>query len=87
MDDFQTRALNNLRQRHTDKIRQAAEHIRDYAGYVLRNLDSGNTTSYYVRDIASDAQELVTRFAALEAIEETAGILEASDEPAKETGQ
>lgn len=86
MDDFQTRALRNLKKRHEDKIRQHAERIREYTGYVLARLDSGDATpvTHYARDIASDAQEIVSRLVALEAIAEAAGILETSDDPAKE---
>jgi hypothetical protein len=81
MDDFQTRALGNLRKRHEDKIRQAAEEIREYAGYLLRDLGSGrtSTSSHYAGDILTDAREIVTRFAALEAIGDAVGILEATE--------
>lgn len=80
MDNFQARALGNLRRRHEDKIRQNAEHIQEYIGYVLTRLDAGNVTSvtHHAVGIASDAQEIVTRLAALEAIAEAAGILEAA---------
>jgi hypothetical protein len=78
MDDFQARALGNLRKRHEDKIRQDAERIRDYIGYVLARLYSGSATSasHHAQGIASDAQEIVKRLAALEAIEEAAGVLD-----------
>jgi hypothetical protein len=77
MDDWQTRALGNLRKRHEDKIRQDAERIQEYIGYVLARIDGGNVTSvtHHARGIASDAQEIVSRLAALEAIGETVGIL------------
>ena len=81
MDDWQASALGNLRKRHEDKVRQQAGRIQDYVGYLLALLDSGDMASCacYARDIASDAQEIVSRLAALEAIGETAGILEAKE--------
>lgn len=82
MDDFQARALGNLRKRHEDKIRQNAEQIQEYIGYLLARLDSGNVTSvsHQARGIASDAQEIVSRLAALEAVTEAAGILESTED-------
>jgi hypothetical protein len=81
MDDFQARAIGNLKKRHEDKIRQNAEHIQEYIGYVLARLDSGNVTSvtHHAVGIASDAQEIVIRLAALEAIAEATGILETTE--------
>lgn len=86
MDDFQTRALKNLKGRHEDKIRQDAERIREYIGYVLARLDSGNVASvaHYARDVASDAREIVPRLTALEAISEAVGIIETRDDTTKE---
>lgn len=84
MDDFHARALKSLRERHENKIRQAAEEIQEYIGYVLARLDkdaSGSTIGHWVGNIATDGQEIVTRLAALEAMAEATAILETSDEP------
>jgi hypothetical protein len=79
MDDFQKRMLTNLTRRHEDKIRQHAERIKEYTGYLLARLDDGNVAagSHYAQDIASDGQEIVARFAALEAITEMVGFIDA----------
>ena len=82
MDDFQTRAIGNQRSRHTDKIRQNAEQIREYTSYLLARLDrDGSSVSHYADGIASDANEIVARFAALQAMDEALAVLETSDEP------
>ena len=81
MDDFHARALKSLRGRHENKIRQAAENVREIAGYVLRDLDAGRTGLRYATDIATDAQDIVRRLAALEAMGEAVSILETTDEP------
>lgn len=81
MDDFQARALGNLRKRHEDKIRENAEHIREHTGYLLARLEDGSaaSASHHAAGIASDAREIVSRLAALEAIEETVGIVETTE--------
>jgi hypothetical protein len=87
MDDFHARALKSLRERHENKIRQDAEEIQEYIGYVLARTDkgvSGALIGNYASTIAADAQEIVTRIAALEAMKDATGILETRDEPTKE---
>ena len=81
MDDFQARALGSLTKRHEDKIRENAERIREHTGYVLQRIDAGraDSVSLYARDIATSAQEIVSRVAALEAIGEAAGIFSSGD--------
>ena len=82
MDDFQTRALKNLRGRHEDQIRRLAASIQEEIGYLIHGLDSQHATpGHFARRIATDAQEIVARFAALEAIGDAVGILETRDEP------
>lgn len=103
MDAFHERALNSLAQRHTNKILQLTESIRQEIGYIAQRLDSGpvaaSSVGHYAQSIATDAQEIVTRLAALEAITDTTAILETRDEteagpgkfsdyqPAAETGE
>ena len=77
MDAFQERAIGSHRTRHEAKIRAAAEEIREYAGYILRDLDNGSTSSHYAGDVLADAQEIVRRFAMLEAMADVTGIVEA----------
>jgi hypothetical protein len=81
MDELQARMLGALRKRHEDKIRQDAEHIYEYAGYLLARIEAGNgaSASHYGWDIAAHAREIVSRFSALEAIEDAASILETEE--------
>jgi hypothetical protein len=76
MDKFQQRAADSLRTRNEDAIRTAAERVKEYAGYVLRDLERGRTSSY-AGSLLADAQVIVTRSAALEALGEMGKILEA----------
>jgi hypothetical protein len=84
MDDFQKRMLDSLTGRHEDKIRQSAEHIREHAGYVLRDLGPVNAgkpraTSHYAAGMLGDALEMVSRFAALDAIVDVIGFMGSED--------
>ena len=82
MDDFDARRLKNLRERHEKKINQLAESIQQEIGYVLTRIASGNINSvaHYANSIATDAHEIVTRLAALEAMGDATSILETRDE-------
>jgi hypothetical protein len=82
MDDFQARALKNLRERHESQIRENAERIRQHIGYVLQRLDAGRSdaVSLYAEDIEASARRIVSRAAALEAITEALGILETTED-------
>lgn len=84
MDKIQERQLANLRKRHEDKIREAAERIREHAGYVLARIERGSAGSvgHYAAGIAADAHEIVARIAALDGGAETAGVFDAYCEPA-----
>jgi len=77
MDDFQARLIENLKKRHEGQIRKAAERIAEHIGYVLQRLDSGQPMSaeHYARSIEADAHEMRERIRALDAIEETLGVL------------
>lgn len=81
MDEFQQRALKSLRERHENKITQLAESIQEEIGYVLLRIGSGNasSTGHYAGSIATDAQEIVTRLAALEALGDAVDIFEATE--------
>lgn len=80
MDTFQERAIGNHKRRHEETIRKAAEEIREYADYILRDLDQGRTSSHYARDVLTDAQAIVTRFAMLEAMADVTGIVAATED-------
>jgi hypothetical protein len=82
MDKLQERQLANLRKRHEDKIREAAERIQEHVGYVLARIEHGaaGSTGHYAAGIAADAHEIVTRLAALDGAAETAGIFDAGCE-------
>lgn len=79
MDEFQQRALKNLRERHENKITQLAESIQEEIGYVLNRIGSGNVGSagHYAQSIAADAEEIKVRLGALEALRDAVGIFEA----------
>ena len=81
MDDFQQRALKNLRERHENKITQLAESIQEEIGYVLNRIGSGNVSSagHYAQSIAADAEEIKTRLAALEALGDAVDIFEVTE--------
>ena len=80
MDDFQKRAIGNHERRHRDEIRRAAEEIREYADYVLRDLNKGCRSSHWAGTVLTDAQSIVTRFSMLEAMRDVTSIMETSDE-------
>jgi len=84
MDDFHARALKSLRERHENKIDQLAASILDEIGYMLNRLNIGGagraSVGHYASSIATDAQEIVVRLAALEAMQDATGILETRDE-------
>jgi hypothetical protein len=81
MDDFQARALKNLKERHESQIRENAERIQEHIGYVLKRLDAGRSdyVGLYAEDIEASARRIVSRVAALEAITEAVGILETTE--------
>jgi hypothetical protein len=81
MDDFQTRALKSLKDRHESQIRENAERIREHIGYVLKRLDAGRSDSVgiYAKDIEASARRIASRVAALEAIGEAIGIVETTE--------
>lgn len=83
MDKIQEHQLANLRKRHEDKIREAAERIQEHIGYVLARIERGaaESTGHYAAGIAADAHEIVSRLAALEGAAETAGVFDAYCEP------
>jgi hypothetical protein len=81
VDDFQARALKNLRERHESQIRENAERIRQHIGYVLQRLDAGRSDAVglYAEDIEASARRIASRVAALEAITDTVGIVETTE--------
>ena len=82
MDDFQKRAIGSHESRHRDKIRENAEQILEYAGYILRDLDNParrSVVSGYAGDVLDDAQAIVTRLAMLEAMSDVTGIMATED--------
>lgn len=76
---FQRRALDNLTGRHTRRAKAEAERVREYAGWLIRDLDAGRLPNHHARDLLASAQEIVARLSALEAIGETTGILVPED--------
>jgi len=83
VDDWQARAIQSVTKRHEEKVRQYAERIQEHIGYVLTRLDAGKAFSvgHYASGIASDAHEIVSRIAALEALGEATGILSTTENP------
>lgn len=74
-DKHTERALRSQRERHEGQIRQSAERIQEYAGYILKRLDAGAIPAGY--DLITDAVEIRQRIWALEAIKDIVGIYEA----------
>jgi hypothetical protein len=74
-DKFTERAIKSQRERHEHQIRQCAERIQQYAGYILARLDAGTIPAGF--DLVTDAVEINRRIFALEAIKDTTGIYEA----------
>jgi hypothetical protein len=84
VDDFQARALKNLKnlkERHESQIRENTERIQEHIGYVLKRLDAGRSDSVglYAEDIEASARRIVSRVVALEAITDAIGILETTE--------
>lgn len=86
LEGFQQRALDNLTGRHTRRAKAEAERIREYAGWLIRDLDAGRLPNHHARDLLASAQEIVARLSALEAIGEATGILVLADSPAEGEG-
>lgn len=84
MDDFQNRAIKNLRERHETQITENAERVRAHIGYVLKRIEGGRIDSVglYAEDIAASMRRILASVAALEALRESTEILATSDEPA-----
>lgn len=78
MADFEERAYKSIRARHITKVRQLAESIRDGAGYVLADLDRGDTF-LHGHNIAEDAAELRRRLDVLDALKELKGIYDSGE--------
>ena len=83
MDDFQARAIKNIRERHESRIAENAERIREHIGYLLKRVESGraDATGLYAEDIEASARRILACVAALETLEETGKIMATSDEP------
>ena len=74
-DKFTKRAIASQCSRHENQIRQCAERVQEYAGYILARLDAGTIPAGF--DLVGDAVEIKQRIFALEAIKDTTGIYEA----------
>jgi hypothetical protein len=74
LDSGQQRAYENLNERHFKQAYQAAKDVREYIGYVLRDLDRGQIPAYTER-VLSEAQELARRVLILREINEVTAIL------------
>jgi hypothetical protein len=83
MDDFQTRAVKNLRERHEYVIQENAERIREHIGYVLARVEKGQPGSVglYAQDIATSVQRILGSVTALETAKEITDVMATSDEP------
>lgn len=70
-DQHEMRVYTNQVKRHEEKIRALAEHIHEYAGYLLRETQEGTPlASTHVTTIALDIDEMKKRIAALDALKE-----------------
>ena len=76
-DPGEKRMYANQVKRHKEKIAALAEHIHEYAGYLLRETREGTPlASTHVTTIALDIAEMQRRIAALDALREVAFVFE-----------
>lgn len=72
-DPVDKRMYANEVNRHEAKVRALAEHVHEYAGHLLREVETGRPSamaSSHVNTLASDVAELQKRLAALDALRE-----------------
>jgi len=70
-DQHEKRVYANQVKRHKQKLQALAEHIHEYAGYLLRETQEGTPlASTHVATIALDIAEMQRRISALDALNE-----------------
>lgn len=69
--------FNSVQKRHEKKISDLAEHIQEYALYLLNDVQAGQYTlgDHYAQTIEQDITEIRRRMAALDALAEVAPIV------------
>lgn len=82
-DPGEQRMYANEVRRHEKKLQQLAEHIHQYAGYLLREAQSDHPriSETHVRTIAADADEFFRRQAALDALRDFADVFAPASAP------
>lgn len=76
-EQHEKRVYANQVKRHEKKLRSLAEHIHEYAGYLLRETQEGAPlASTHVATIALDVAEMQRRIAALDALKEIAFVFD-----------
>lgn len=75
--DWKSHAVENIRSRHTAKLRELAEDAVAQAQYVLNDLDRGRVPR--IRNLLDDAQQINARILALETMDEATAIYRAED--------
>lgn len=71
-DQHEKRAYANQVKRHEKKLQDLAQHVHEYADYLLREMQAGTPSlaSTHVTTIALDIAEMQRRIAALDALSE-----------------
>lgn len=73
-DPGEKRMYANQVKRHEEKLQALAEHIHEYAGYLLREVQEGrpSLSESHANTIASDVANALRRIAALDALADVA---------------
>jgi hypothetical protein len=81
-DPFEQRMYRNQVKRNEDKVLALAEHIHEYAGYLVREVREGriSTSGQYANTISADVAELLRRVSVLDALKDFDGVF--ASEPA-----
>lgn len=64
--------------RHADRLRYLANHIQEYAAYLVRDVENGQSSMAvsFARGIKSDVDEALEKMAALDALRDVAFMVE-----------
>lgn len=63
--------LSELRAQHAKQIREEAERVREFAGYVISRVESGHadTIGLYAADITASGQRMMTSCATIQGLD------------------
>jgi hypothetical protein len=78
-DQFVERMVSSQRAGHAGEVRRAAEHLRDAATCILRDLDAGKVPSL-TWDLLDESGRVMRHLAKWETVNDLVGIYEAGQE-------